>query len=40
MDSRRPPEFALELSADRSNIKDVTKGEDDLIVSGTVVDVY
>lgn len=27
MESRRPPEFGLELSADRSNIKDVIKGD-------------
>ncbi|KAK3117553.1 hypothetical protein LTR53_000979 [Teratosphaeriaceae sp. CCFEE 6253] len=26
MDSRKPPEFTLELSADRSNVKDVAKG--------------
>ena len=26
MDSRKPPEFTLELSADRSNVKDVVKG--------------
>ncbi len=27
MDSRRPPEFALEVSADRANFKDVVKGQ-------------
>ena len=26
MESRRPPEYGLELSADRSNMKDVIKG--------------
>lgn len=27
MESRKPPEFGLEVSADRSNIKDVIKGD-------------
>lgn len=27
MDGRKPPEFTVELSADRTNIKDVVKGK-------------
>lgn len=30
MDSRKPPEYTLELSADRSNVKDVIKGESEI----------
>ncbi|KAI7665927.1 hypothetical protein KC322_g16762, partial [Hortaea werneckii] len=26
MDNRKPPEFSIELSADRSSVKDVVKG--------------
>ena len=26
MDARRPPEYTLEIAADRTNVKDVVKG--------------
>jgi len=32
MESRKPPEYTLELSADRSSVKDVVKGMSDAAV--------